>query len=318
MNISFITTVFNENDSITAFLESINKQTMLPDEIIFVDGGSSDGTVARIKNYESRIKEKGIEFKLIIKKGNIASGRNEAIKNTKNEVILISDVGCVLRKDWVKNISKPFEDKKVDVVAGYYKSIANTVFEKCLAAYTCVMPDKINENDFLPSSRSIAFKKSAWKTVGGYPQWLDTCEDLFFARELKKKGFKFKFVKDALVYWPQRENLHQAFMQFYNYAKGDGMAFYIRPNTPFLFLRYIIGLSLIIIIFKEKSIFGFLVLCLMFILYCFWSILKNYKYVNNVKALLYLPILQFTSDVAVLTGMTVGIIQRFSINKKSN
>ena len=142
----------------------------------------------KIKDYRLKIKGKGIEFKLIIKKGNIAIGRNEAIKNANNEIILVSDVGCILDKDWVKNISAPFEDKKVDVVAGFYEPIADSVFEKCLATYTSVMPDKIDPENFLPSSRSVAFKKSAWKEVGGYPEWLDTCEDLYFARELKRKG----------------------------------------------------------------------------------------------------------------------------------
>ena len=44
------------------------------------------------------------------------------------------------------------------------------------------------EETFLPSGRSIAFKKSAWKEVGGYPENLYTGEDTLFDLKLKEKG----------------------------------------------------------------------------------------------------------------------------------
>jgi len=315
--ISLITTVFNEETEIGRFIESILNQSTVPEEIVIVDGRSTDKTVDRINDYRLKIKEKGIKFKLISRKGNIATGRNEAIKNAKNNTILVSDVGCILHRDWVKNISAPFEDKKVDVVAGFYEPKANSVFEKCLATYTSVMPGKIDPENFLPSSRSVAFRKSAWKKVSRYPEWLDTCEDLFFARELKRNGFKFKFQKNALVFWPQRKNLNEAFKQFYNYAKGDGTARYIRPNTPFLFLRYVLGLVLLFIGFITQSTTSYAVIILLLVGYTLWSINKNYKYVKDPLAFIYLPTLQFMSDLAVISGMSIGFSKSFSV-KKSN
>ena len=50
-NVSFITTIFNEEKSITNFLKSLLDQNYLPGEIIIVDGGSSDNTIAEIKNF---------------------------------------------------------------------------------------------------------------------------------------------------------------------------------------------------------------------------------------------------------------------------
>lgn len=312
---TLITTVYNEEKTISNFIDSVLDQILKPNEIVIVDGGSTDDTVDVINDFRLKIKDKRIKFKLITKKGNIAVGRNETIKNAKNEIILVSDVGCILDKNWVKNISFPFKDSKIDVVAGYYQPITNSVFEKCLATYTCVMPDKIDSDNFLPSSRSIAFRKSAWKSVKGYPEWLNTCEDLYFARELKRKGFKFKFVKDAIVYWPQRRNLKEVFKQFYNYAKGDGTARYIRPNTPFLFIRYAVGILLLILALETQSSALFILLLLLFIGYIIWSIKKNYKYVNEPMAILYLPLLQLTADIAVLLGMSIGLVKSLDIKK---
>jgi glycosyltransferase involved in cell wall biosynthesis len=314
MRISFITTVLNEEKTIVSFLNSIFCQSKFPDEIIIVDAGSTDGTISKISNFKFPGSNQNAKIKLIFKKGNRAVGRNEAIKNSSGEIIACSDVGCILGRDWVKNIIEPFRNSKVDVVAGYYKPIVKNIFEKCLSTYTCVMEDKLNSDVFLPSSRSIGFKKSVWKTVGGYPEHLDTCEDLVFAKKLKDKDYNFFLAKNAVVYWPQRKTFGAAFYQFYNYAKGDGTARYFRPQTPFLFARYIVGLIILAIFFILNNYVFLKSLSILFALYILWSIIKNYQYINNFMAIYYLPLIQIISDVAVISGTSVGL---FSLKKRN-
>src|SRR3989344_8023279 len=117
MKIALIITVLNEEKTIDFFLDSFLIQTTRPDELIIIDGGSNDGTIKRIKNYEVRIKKSGIKFKLFVKRGNISKGRNFAVKNSESDIISISDAGCVLDKNWLRRIVFPFKDKSVDVVA---------------------------------------------------------------------------------------------------------------------------------------------------------------------------------------------------------
>lgn len=322
MKVSLITTIYNEEKTIIKLLNSINSQTVLPNEVIIVDAGSKDETISKINDFSLNFKNK-LNIILIVKKGNRSSGRNAGIKKAKSEIILCTDAGCILDKKWIETISEPFRKRGVDVVAGYYKPVANSIFQKCLSTYTCIMPDKINERDFLPSSRSIAFKKSSWKKVGGYPQWLDTCEDLYFARELKRKGCRFQFQKNAIVYWKQKKDLGQALIQFFNYAIGDGRAFFIRPQVYFIFLRYFLGMYFIFLILLERFWKGFILIPGLLFLYVIWAINKNYKYIREKRALLILPILQFTSDLAVLLGTTIGLLKKiyvydFSTNLKKN
>lgn len=305
MKITLIATVLNEEDSIEVFLKSVLAQTKKPYEIIIVDGGSFDETTEIISNF----KLQASNFKLEVKKGNRSVGRNFAIKKATGDIIAVSDAGCVLRKDWLELIVQPFSDQSIDVVSGFYRPITRTIFQKALAAYTSVMPDKLNDS-FNPSSRSVAFRKSAWKSVGGYPEYLDTCEDMVFVRNLRKKNKKFFLQQKALVYWRQKENLVQAFWQFFGYALGDGQALYIRPNTIFLFVRYLVGLILVLLGYYFGSSWFVLVLLLL-VLYLIWSIGKNYRYVKNWRALYLLPALQFTSDIAVLTGTTLGLVKKF-------
>ena len=303
--ITFIATVLNEEASIIQLLESLKKQTKKANEIIIVDAGSKDKTVSLINNYSQENKKQNI--RLLKKKGNRSKGRNIAIRNSTGEIIVASDAGCILKNDWVEKITAPFSNSTIDVVAGFYKPVVNSLFQKNLAPYTCTMPDKVNA-DFLPSSRSIAFRKKVWEKVGGYPEHLTTCEDLVFARNLKMKGFKFAVEKKALVYWPQRENLIQAFFQFFSYAKGDGKARYIRKQTPLLFLRYLFFFLLCLMLVKVNFSFLIFLTIACLLLYSVWAVSKNYKYVKNKSAFLYLPILQLTSDVAVISGMTVGLM----------
>lgn len=302
--ITFISTVLNDKEGIDLLLNSLSNQKAKPDEVIIVDAGAKDGTKAVIKKYSEKL-----PLKTFTKKGNRSVGRNFAISKSEGDIIVASDAGCILDKNWLEKITKPFSNKKVDVVAGFYKPVANNNFEKSLSTYTCFPEDRIDKN-FLPSSRSIAFKKKVWLEVGGYPENLDTCEDLVFARRLKDRGFKFRVRKDALVYWPQRKNFFEAVRQFYEYAVGDGKALYIRPQTPLLFLRYFFGVILLILFLDLRNILIVYFSFLLFSFYILWSILKNFDYVNHISALYYLPLLQIVSDIMVMMGFIVGFVSR--------
>ena len=51
MKTALISTILNEENTIDDFLNSILNQSILPDEVIIVDGGSSDKTLTRIRKY---------------------------------------------------------------------------------------------------------------------------------------------------------------------------------------------------------------------------------------------------------------------------
>ena len=338
MKISFITTVYNEEGTVTEFLDSLLTQSRLPDEIIIVDAESSDRTVAKIRAYFQKyvpVKQNlpGIDLKhpvrvfqfvynggkeitttVIIKPGNRSIGRNEAIKRAKGDVIVCSDAGNILDKDWLRNITKPFEDKhlrgdrkSVDVVAGYYQGLAKSIFQRCVIPYALVMPDRVNETNFLPATRSIAFTKAIWKKVGMFDEQLSHNEDYVFARKLKSAGANIIFAKNALVYWMPRDSLKQSFVMMYRFAYGDAEANIIRPKVVLIFVRYSVAVILLVLTrtYAILPIIFFLLL-----LYLLWAIWKNYKYVKNWRAIFLLPALQLTADAAVLSGTTIGLLKR--------
>lgn len=307
-NASLVCTVLNEEKTIEKFIDSVLKQSVLPSEVIIVDGGSTDSTLSVISNK----KIPKIKIKLFIKKGNRSVGRNDGIKKSSNELILLTDSGCILDKDWVKNITKPFNDKNTNVVAGYYKGESKSIFQKCLTPYVLVMPDKVNHEDFLPATRSMAIKKSIWKKIGGFDEKLSHNEDYAFANRLKKSRVKIVFVKDAIVNWIPRKNIIQAFFMFFRFAFGDAEAGILRIKVVFQYLRYLLLFYFIFLAYAYKSVFLTTGVVLSVFLYIFWSIYKNSKYIKETEKIFYLPLIQFTADFAVMLGTTLGILKRIS------
>lgn len=313
---SLIVTFLNEENTIGKLLESIEKQTLVPDEVILVDGGSTDGTLSVIDSYLKKSRNQNKQSKTITakypiriftKKGNRSIGRNEGTKKSLGTIILITDAGCILDEHWVEKMVEHFNDPKTDVVAGYYRGYLNTFFQKALVPYVLVMPDKVKANTFLPASRSLAFKKSVWQELGGFLEKYSHNEDYVFARTLKKKGYKIVFEKDAIVYWIPPNNLSAAFVMFYRFARGDAESHMWRPKVFLIFARYILAALLIFFAFHLSSINIMGLLIILFAGYVGWAIAKNYKYVNHPSAFFYLPLFQFTSDFAVLSGTLRGI-----------
>lgn len=211
--ISVICTVRNEEIAIKELVNSLLAQKRLPEEIIFVDGGSTDRTLEILKSYGKRVR-------VISSPGaNIAEGRNIAIRATKGEWVASIDGGCTAEKGWLLGLERkmPF----ADVVSGAYLPIGKTRFEGVQGAVVVKDPASLGPG-FLPSSRSIAFKKSAWAAVGGYPENTYTAEDTIFDLKLKRAGFRFALARDAIVFWRMRPTIWKFAKQFFLYGKGDG------------------------------------------------------------------------------------------------
>ncbi|MBN1263772.1 MAG: glycosyltransferase [Candidatus Pacebacteria bacterium] len=314
MMASLVIVLLNEELSIPSLLLALERQTVKPDEIIFIDGGSIDKTTKIIKDW-SRHKN---NVKILIKRGvSIAGGRNFGISKASGEIIVHTDAGCIPHEDWFEKIIGPFSRMTVDVVSGFYNMIGSSSFQKCLLPYLGTHPKALIYKNFFPSTRSIAFKKKIWKKVGGFWERLDKAgEDTYFNYSIKKEGAISYFENRAMVDWVLPTDLWTAIKKFYFYAKGDAQTKIWWDSQKKLgthnlkiltvFLRYLLGVIAICLAITNSKLV--LLPFFLFSLYLIWIVSKNYYLVKIWQGIIWLPIIQICSDFAVMAGFVKGII----------
>ena len=173
--------------------------------------------------------------------------------------------------------------------------------------------DEIDPAKFLPSSRSVAFTKAAWQAVGGYPEWLDYCEDLIFDFALRDTFGAFAFAPEAIVYFKPRSSLKSFFKQYYRYARGDGKANLWLKRHLIRYATYLIALPAI----------GWLAAAInpwFAVLYAVGAAIylkrpyqrlaamkRHLDRSGQLKAIGWIPIIRVTGDLAKMIGYPVGV-----------
>ena len=216
MKVSLISTVKDAGAHIGEFLASIEVQTRPPDEVVIVDGGSTDGTWERLRA------EPGIHA-LREPGAGIGRGRNVAIRAAAHDLIAVTDADCLLEPDWLEHLVEPVERGTADVAAGFYRPLATSLFEVVSAAVSVPERDELDRG-WMPSSRSVAFRREVFDAAGGYPEWLEVGEDMYLNHRLQERGARFELTPDAVVWWRIRPTLTATWRQYARYSEGDALA----------------------------------------------------------------------------------------------
>jgi GT2 family glycosyltransferase len=235
---ALVTTCWNENSSVNNWISDVKGQTRRPDQIWIVDAGSKDGTLDALRAWE---KEDSRVRIVLRERCNVAEGRNLAIRNSTTSHVASTDMGCRLDARWLEAISEPFDaDSTLDVVAGNYAADMSTVSSPAARA-AFYMNDGYHprlEPGFLPSSRSIAYRRGMWDAMEGYPEDLTlAADDSVFALQFHKMGFRMGFAPQALCLWRRHSTMKAYWKESFVYARGNGEAGLqtpagMSPNSP--------------------------------------------------------------------------------------
>lgn len=221
-SVTLIATVYNEADNVARWLDSLLSQRRIPDEIVITDGGSTDSTPEILRKYAADFP---VHVRVIAAPGaNIARGRNLAIAAASHKIIACSDCGSVLDENWLHALTLPFAlDPQIAVSAGYYDVLETNTLSRLARRFFGVDLDAIDPQKFLPSGRSLAFRKRLWAEAGGYPEWLtDAGEDTLFDMRLKAQPARWAFVPAARVAWYAPDTLRKLLKTYFRYSRGDG------------------------------------------------------------------------------------------------
>lgn len=215
VKVSLIATVKDAGPSIKPFLDSVRAQSRQPDEVVLVDGGSSDGTWEALQGSEGivALREPG---------ANIAKGRNVAIRAATHDVLAVTDADCVLDPEWLARLLEPIE-AGASVSAGFYRPLGESFLQLCAAAASLPEEHELRRS-WMPSSRSLALTREAFEAAGGYPEWLEVGEDMYLNHRLVDQGAAIELAPGAVAFWRIRPTLASTWRQYRRYAEGDALA----------------------------------------------------------------------------------------------
>jgi glycosyltransferase involved in cell wall biosynthesis len=314
MRVCLICTVLNEGESIRRLLEGVCCQTRQPDEFVIVDGGSRDNTVAIIEEYAGRL-----PMHVVVEPGaNISRGRNVAIAAATAEIIASVDAGVRLEPDWLEKLVAPIEASggHQPTSAGFFLPDTRGTFDIAMGATVLPALRDIDPEEFLPSSRSVAFTKTAWVAAGGYPEWLDYCEDLIFDLRVREATGRFAFTPEAVVHFRPRGTLQSFFKQYYRYARGDGKADLWRLRHAIRYATYLVALpALIGLVLFHRAAWLFALLAGV-AAYCrapyrrLAHVFGGLSRAEQLHAVALVPVIRFVGDLAKMVGYPVGWMWR--------
>jgi glycosyltransferase involved in cell wall biosynthesis len=304
VKVSLIVTLLNEADTVEGLLQAIQSQTRAPDEVVFVDGGSTDGTLELLERWAGS--RTGVTVKSL-PGTNIAAGRNAAVELAAGPVIAVTDAGCTPEPEWLERLTEPFGRKDLDMVMGFYRPDPRSRFERIVGCLNLPDAAEIDPDKFMPSSRSVAFAKSLWQKAGGYPEWLDIGEDMYFNFRVVELGAARAFAPAAVVRWRLRPTLKATLRQYFRYAEGDGRAGMYPRRHALRFAAYAGGLLVAGPAVRRRSLLlGPTALGALRMLPAYRRAWRRLDPAEALIAVAALPALELLIDVAKMSGYLSG------------
>ena len=216
--ISLVVPVLNEEGSLAALIDSIRRQTRPPDEVILVDGGSIDRTVALAKELtfgDSRFR--------VIEAGDATPGRgrNVGASAARGEWLAFTDAGIVLEPTWLERLADAAaSDPGVEVVYGNYEPQPGPASNAGPRWPTRRRDDPGPGAGCGPFVASMMILPRVFEAAGGFPD-LRAAEDLIFMERVSEGGARIGWAPAAIVWWQLQPTLGRTFRKFVLYSKHN-------------------------------------------------------------------------------------------------
>lgn len=239
--VSVIIPVLNEERFLYQAVSAILNQEYESDfEVILALGPSKDKTNEVAKNLA-----KDSRVKLINNpSGKTASALNEAIKNSKFDIIVRLDGHAIVDKNYLDNAVSTLMETNADNVGGLMQAEGISNFEKSVAA---AMTSKFGVGNApfhvggTPGEVDTVylgtFRKSALARVGYFDESFVRAQDWELNYRIRKTGGKIWFNPKLVVSYRPRPNLKALSKQYFEYGQWRKQVTKKYPET--ISLRYL-------------------------------------------------------------------------------
>ncbi len=216
VKISIVIPTFNGASRIGKCLDALLGQTPERDaEILVVNDGSTDDTAEVVKRYP------GVHLIQQVNAGP-AAARNRGAQEARGEILLFTDDDCVPTPHWLDAMLAPFRDLEVVAAKGVYRTHQRQLAARFVQVeyedkYRVM--SRFSEIDFV-DTYSAAFRRDRFLEMSGYDiSFPVACaEDVELSYRMSARGWKMKFVPDAVVYHTHPTTLSSYLKKKYKFA----------------------------------------------------------------------------------------------------
>lgn len=179
--VSVIITTKNEENYLESTLKAIKDQTYPNIEIIVTDACSTDNTVKIARKYTDKV---------VIKKTNIAEGKNLGAKHANGKFLVFVSADTILDRNWIKNAIKDFNKENIVMVAGYFSFHERSIGARIYGWLWKLITFSSYRIRFFHTSGecTIMVRKPKFYSIGGFKNDLINMEDIDFTKRMKRMG----------------------------------------------------------------------------------------------------------------------------------
>jgi glycosyltransferase involved in cell wall biosynthesis len=191
---SIVIRCHNEEQHIGKLLTGIGQQTVKDVEVIVVDSGSTDATLAIASRYPVKI--------ITIKPEEFSFGHslNVGCAAASGEfIVIVSGHVYPLAKDWLEKMLLPFQDSNIVLVYGKQRGNDLTKYSEH-QVFARWYPQKSNLHQSHPfcNNANASIRKETWERIH-YNEELTGLEDLDFAKKAIDLGYHIAYIADATI-----------------------------------------------------------------------------------------------------------------------
>ena len=317
MKITVVVPVRNEENSIRPLLQGLLEQTLMPAEIVIVDGGSTDATQRIVEEHARQHSHLHLIREADALPG---KGRNVGAASAANEWLAFIDAGVSPANDWLAQLAEAVRiNPQTDVVYGSWEPLTDTFFKECAAIAYGYVPTEEVDAAFIQSRAvfSSLLRRSVWQAVKGFSEELRSAEDLLFMKRIDDAGFHVSYAPKAVVRWSMQPTLWRTFRRFVLYSRHNMLAGLWKQWQASLLVRYGLLILCAAILFGLTSWWPIITLALfllMLIARAIVALLRNRRRYpasvvrNTVRLLVLVPLLA-TIDAATIVGMAAWLVK---------
>ena len=224
--VSVVVCAKNEEKRIVSCLKSIRKNKV--DEIILVDGNSSDNTVKLAKKFIDKV--------IISKKKSLSADRQIGINAAKNKFIAMIDADHILKKNDIKSLFNDLQEFDFDIVQSQLKSKYNKNFLNSAEQESWDITHNIPGVRLMIGTAPCIYKKKVFKFIKFDSKITKTMDDTDFIYRLSKlKKFKIGIGNTKIIQF-HHANISDYFKKFLWYGHGDAEFVIKYPHKIFSIL----------------------------------------------------------------------------------